>query len=70
MMLPPIAVGLRTVPGRVMHPMTCLCKQVQTTAYEIVNGSYIPNHDSKLDSNKVSVFLNFVQEKRLSVYLL
>ncbi|XP_019159405.1 PREDICTED: nucleolar GTP-binding protein 1 [Ipomoea nil] len=45
--------GLRTVPGRVMHPMTCLCKQVQTTAYEIVNGSYIPSHDSKLDSDKV-----------------
>nr|GMD29768.1 nucleolar GTP-binding protein 1 [Ipomoea batatas] len=44
--------GLRTVPGRVLHPMTCLCKQVQTTAYEIVNGSYVPSQDSKLDSNK------------------
>ncbi|CAH9097891.1 unnamed protein product [Cuscuta epithymum] len=38
-----------TVIGRVMHPMSCLCKQVQTTAYEVVNGSYIPNRDSKLD---------------------
>ncbi|VFQ84276.1 unnamed protein product [Cuscuta campestris] len=41
-----------TVIGRVMQPMACLCKQVQTSAYGIVNGSYIPTQESKQD-NKV-----------------
>ncbi|XP_060206169.1 uncharacterized protein LOC132633633 isoform X2 [Lycium barbarum] len=35
--------GLYLVPVRVMYPMSCFCKQMQTTTYEIVKGSYVSN---------------------------
>ncbi|KAK4414330.1 Nucleolar GTP-binding protein 1 [Sesamum alatum] len=41
----PRAVNL--VPSKVMHPTLCFCQQLQTTAYEIVNGSYVPVKDTK-----------------------
>ncbi|KAI3462113.1 hypothetical protein Pfo_018776 [Paulownia fortunei] len=35
------------LPPKFMHPTVCFCQQMQTTAYEIVNGSYVPTGDTK-----------------------
>ncbi|KAK6119997.1 hypothetical protein DH2020_046237 [Rehmannia glutinosa] len=40
-------VASELLPQRVMHPNLCFCQQIQTTAYEIVNGSYVPTADTK-----------------------
>ncbi|EYU39318.1 hypothetical protein MIMGU_mgv1a007050mg [Erythranthe guttata] len=34
-----------------MRPSVCFCKQMQTTAYEVVNGSYVPIRDTKQPIN-------------------
>ncbi|KAM7471987.1 hypothetical protein LguiA_010170 [Lonicera macranthoides] len=33
--------GLHNVPGVVIYPATCLYKHIQTTAYQVVSGSYV-----------------------------
>ncbi|KAK6154182.1 hypothetical protein DH2020_013821 [Rehmannia glutinosa] len=40
-------VAAEFLPQKVTHPTLCFCQQIQTTAYEIVNGSYVPTGDSK-----------------------
>lgn len=44
--------GLYLVPVRVMYPMSCFCKQMQTTTYAIVKGSYVSNPQNQQE-NKV-----------------
>ncbi|KAL3621713.1 hypothetical protein CASFOL_034373 [Castilleja foliolosa] len=39
--------GVNFQPKKFMHPTLCFCQQIQTTAYEIVNGSYVPTGDTK-----------------------
>ncbi|XP_051150205.1 nucleolar GTP-binding protein 1 isoform X2 [Andrographis paniculata] len=42
----PIAGSL--VPPTIMQqPTLCFCRQIQTTTYEVVNGSYVPNRDTQ-----------------------
>ncbi|MCD7462310.1 hypothetical protein HAX54_048218, partial [Datura stramonium] len=44
--------GLYLVPVRVMHPMSCFCKQMQTTTYEIVKGSYVSNQQNQQENKE------------------
>ncbi|XAR63310.1 hypothetical protein NMG60_11023203 [Bertholletia excelsa] len=43
--------GQYMVHGRKAYPVLCLCKNMQTTTYEIVNGSYLPTAQTK--ENKI-----------------
>ncbi|KAL6543675.1 hypothetical protein OROGR_010172 [Orobanche gracilis] len=55
--------GVIFPPKRFFHPTLFFCQQMQTSAYEIVNGSYVPNTDTKQGSkikNKVVVPLEAV----------
>ncbi|KAL6577843.1 hypothetical protein OROMI_010171 [Orobanche minor] len=42
--------GVISLPKRFIHPTLLFCQQMQTSAYEIVNGSYVPNTDTKQGS--------------------
>nr|XP_033516782.1 uncharacterized protein LOC117281085 isoform X2 [Nicotiana tomentosiformis] len=50
--------GLYLVPVRVLYPMSCFCKQMQTTTYEIVKGNYVVSnpHDQQGKKMAPSVF--------------
>lgn len=39
--------GLYLVPVRVMYPKSCFCKQMESTSYEVVKGSYVSNPQNK-----------------------
>ncbi|KAL7135515.1 hypothetical protein ABFS83_11G102200 [Erythranthe nasuta] len=43
--------SMNSVSPKIMRPGVCFCKQMQTTAYEVVNGSYVPIRDAKLPIN-------------------
>ncbi|CAA0821016.1 P-loop containing nucleoside triphosphate hydrolases superfamily protein [Striga hermonthica] len=45
--------GAKFVPQKFIHPTLCFCQQMQTTAYEIVNGSYVPAVDTNQSSSKI-----------------
>ncbi|KAL9152334.1 hypothetical protein ABFS82_11G115800 [Erythranthe guttata] len=42
---------MNSVSPKIMRPSVCFCKQMQTTAYEVVNGSYVPIRDTKQPIN-------------------
>ncbi|KAG5588224.1 hypothetical protein H5410_048658, partial [Solanum commersonii] len=44
--------GLYLVPVRVMYPMSCFCKQMQTTTYAIVKGSYVSNPQNQQENKE------------------
>ncbi|KAG5588220.1 hypothetical protein H5410_048654 [Solanum commersonii] len=44
--------GLYLVPVRVMYPMPCFCKQMQTTTYAIVKGSYVSNPQNQQENKE------------------
>ncbi|CAN4117396.1 unnamed protein product [Withania somnifera] len=44
--------GLSLVPVRVMYPMSCFCKQMQSTTYEIVKGSYVSTTQNKQENKE------------------
>ncbi|XP_009770734.1 nucleolar GTP-binding protein 1-like [Nicotiana tabacum] len=44
--------GLYLVPVRVLYPMSCFCKQMQTTTYEIVKGSYVVSNTQDQQEKK------------------
>ncbi|XP_055808783.1 uncharacterized protein LOC129877320 isoform X2 [Solanum dulcamara] len=44
--------GLYLVPVRVMYPMSCFCKQMQTTTYEILKGSYVSNPPNQQENKE------------------
>ncbi|KAG5580374.1 hypothetical protein H5410_051001, partial [Solanum commersonii] len=46
--------GLYLVPVRVMYPMSCFCKQMQTTTYAIVKGSYVSNPQNQQENKCIS----------------
>ncbi|KAL8038388.1 hypothetical protein ABFX02_11G103200 [Erythranthe guttata] len=43
--------SMNSVSPKIMRPSVCFCKQMQTTAYEVVNGSYVPIRDTKQPIN-------------------
>ncbi|GER47143.1 nucleolar GTP-binding protein [Striga asiatica] len=45
--------GAKLVPQKFIHPTLCFCQQMQTTAYEIVNGSYVPAGDTNQSSRTI-----------------
>ncbi|XP_019224351.1 PREDICTED: nucleolar GTP-binding protein 1 isoform X1 [Nicotiana attenuata] len=44
--------GLYLVPVRVLYPVSCFCKQMQTTTYEIVKGSYVVSNTQDQQEKK------------------
>ncbi|KAL7094475.1 hypothetical protein ACP275_11G105700 [Erythranthe tilingii] len=42
---------MNSVSPKITRPSVCFCKQMQTTAYEVVNGSYVPIRDTKQPIN-------------------
>ncbi|KAH0640459.1 hypothetical protein KY285_037045 [Solanum tuberosum] len=44
--------GLYLVPVRVMYPMSCFCKQMQTTTYAIAKGSYVSNPQNQQENKE------------------
>ncbi|KAG2669070.1 hypothetical protein I3843_14G017200 [Carya illinoinensis] len=39
--------GMNVIPVWKLYPTLCFCKTVQTTTYEVVNGSYVPSTQTK-----------------------
>uniref|UniRef100_M1BFZ6 Nucleolar GTP-binding protein n=1 Tax=Solanum tuberosum TaxID=4113 RepID=M1BFZ6_SOLTU len=44
--------GLYLVPVRVLYPMSCFCKQMQTTTYAIAKGSYVSNPQNQQENKE------------------
>nr|XP_033516781.1 uncharacterized protein LOC117281085 isoform X1 [Nicotiana tomentosiformis] len=49
--------GLYLVPVRVLYPMSCFCKQMQTTTYEIVKGNYVVSNPHDQQGKKALLIL-------------
>ncbi|XP_034694221.1 nucleolar GTP-binding protein 1 isoform X2 [Vitis riparia] len=47
--------GSYLVPAAEIYPTKIFCKKIQTTAYRIVNGSYVPVPQNKKQSNKEDI---------------
>ncbi|XP_059633784.1 uncharacterized protein LOC132276393 isoform X2 [Cornus florida] len=53
--------GSYLVPGTEIYPTLCFCKEVQTTAYEVVNGSYVPAAQTKQQNKQKDKALTTVE---------
>lgn len=49
-----IIAGLYLMPKLAVNPTLCSCKHMQTTTYEVVQGSYVPTSDAK-QQNSIKV---------------
>ena len=47
------------IPSARTYPGLCFCKDLQTTAYEVVKGSYVPTSQIKQESRPEVLLLSF-----------
>jgi hypothetical protein len=51
--------GLYVIPAWKLYPTLYFCKSLQTTTYEVVNGSYVPTSQTKQEK-ETKVFLGMI----------
>lgn len=51
--------GTYMIPSARTYPGLCFCKDLQTTAYEVVKGSYVPTSQIKQESKPEVLLLSF-----------